>query len=140
MTLAELGLTPTQYAECESLDRTYVDSWLASLASTPNVKNPAGWFLAGIRTGRLPGEQADTSRTTKVRLAETWIRNAGHYEPSEQALLDALFGEHGRLKTWADDQALRDRMVKLWEAEHPRGVAADTAQLERAQRWKAQHA
>lgn len=56
----------------------------------------------------------------KARLAETWIRNAGAYAPTEQSLLDALFDEHGPLKAWAHDQHLRDRMLAVYRTERPR--------------------
>jgi hypothetical protein len=87
-------------------------------------------------------EQADERHTiaatdtmekrVKTRLAETWMRNAGLYCPTRDDALDELFGDHGSLKTWADDQALRAHMGDLWEHEHPRAEQAEAESRARA--------
>lgn len=84
--------------------------------------------------GRKVTVTTEVSVERQIHLAENWIRNAGLYEPSREALVDALFGEHGRLKAWKDDEALVERMVSFWEQEQPRGVRADEEKLARAQR------
>lgn len=112
MNLAELGLTPTQHAELETHDPNLIEAWLNEIPTT--ARSPAGWFLAGIRTGRLPGEATEADRARAVRLAETWIRNAGHHEPTEESLLAALFDHGARLHPWHNDQQLRQRMTNLW--------------------------
>lgn len=121
MTISELGLTPTQLAELDNLDDGYVQAWLEALTVAKGIKNPTGWFLAGIRSGRHPADPpTDTTRDKQALLAETWIRNAGLYLPTEAELLDALFGPHGRLKAWASDDVLRTRMENLWQHERTR--------------------
>jgi hypothetical protein len=122
--LADLRLTPTQRAEVDQHEPAYIQAWLTEL-QTANAKTPAAWFLAGIRTGRLPGEHPDAEQARQTRLAETWIRNAGGYEPDEQSLLEGLFGEHGRLHPWADNQQLRNRMLELYRQERPRFQQAE---------------
>ena len=84
-------------------------------------------------------EPADLGRLE--RLAGTWIRNAGLYEPADRgdpdesaSLEDAIFGEHGPLRAFGEDHALRRRMVGLWRAERPRAARADRELLERAER------
>lgn len=139
--LAELGLTPTQYAEVEAHDPEHIDAWLHALDQLPRtVKSPTGWFLAGIRTGGRPGDSTDAERTKQVHLAERYLANAGIYEPSEEAILDALFGDHGRLKQWAHDQQIRTHFAELWARERPRAERAEREQLKRAERWVAAHA
>lgn len=88
------------------------------------------------RTLHLPNPD-DHDKDRQIRLAETYIRNAALYLPSETELEDDLFGPHGRLKQWAADTALRDRMLELWRAQQPRVETAERQTLERAERWKA---
>lgn len=85
---------------------------------------------------RPTAENAGPERDKAIRLAETWIRNAGLYEPTPMSLLAALFEDQGRLKPWQDDVDLQRRMVDLWRKEAPRGEKAESAMLERAARWK----
>jgi hypothetical protein len=73
-----------------------------------------GWFLAGVRSGNLPGAVPEPERLTGIRLAESYIRNAGLYLPTEAELLDELFGRHGSLRAFADDGELRARMLECW--------------------------
>jgi hypothetical protein len=127
--LADLGLTPTQHAEVAQHDPDYVQAWLDQLEAA-KAKTPVAWFLSGIRSGRLPGEpNTDAEKAKQVRLAETYVRNAGLYESSADYLLDGLFGERGRLRPWADDQVLRQRIADLWEHEQER-VRRSEAELE----------
>ena len=123
---------PTQYREVEDTDPDLVAAWLHQLDTTTGVRLPAAWFLAAIRTGHMPGETTTDDKAKATRLASTWIRNAGQYEPTQQSLLAALFDQSGRLHPWANDTTLRTQMVELWNNEHPRGQRADQEQLERA--------
>lgn len=140
-TVAELGLTPTQHAELEKHPPDYVQAWLEQLDSTPDVKNRTGWFLAGIRSGRHPGQDDNQERARQAHLAETYIRNAGLYDPTPADLQDDLFGPNGRLRAWQDDQ-LKARMTDLYNAEQPRAQQAHRDATARAEKWKAarQHA
>lgn len=71
-------------------------------------------------------------RGAKVSAAERWVRNAGYHLTSEGELLDALFGDHGLLRDWRADVALKARMVDLWGRERPRGIALEQMQAELA--------
>lgn len=144
MNLTDLQLTPGQTLELETHAPEYIDAWLEATEAQGNtLKSPTGWFLAGIRSGRDPGDPSakrDATREKAIELAERETRNALLYCPTRTDYLDAVFGQHGRLKAWADDQPLQQRLVDLWEHEHPRGVQADKALAARGQRYQAQHA
>jgi hypothetical protein len=79
---------------------------------------------------------ADPGRERQIHLAERYIANAGCFLPTEAELLDELFGYHGRLKAWADDEPLRRRMVDAWQAARPAAERTEREQLERAHRWR----
>lgn len=136
-TIAELGLTPTQMAELEQHDQGYVTAWLEALDSTPQVKNRTGWFLAGIRSNRHPGQDDNQEKARQIHLATVYIDNAGLYLPTEAEVIDHFQGPHGRLRQWADDQRLSDRLVELWRSEQPRAEQATRDTTARAEKWKA---
>lgn len=69
----------------------------------------------------------DRERDQATHLAEIYITNAGLYIPTEADVLDDTFGPHGRLRQWADDQALRDRIVDHWSNQHDRAERSETA-------------
>lgn len=41
------------------------------------------------------------------------------FNPDEASLLDDLFGQHGALKAWHDDEQIRERMAALWQSLQP---------------------
>lgn len=135
--LSELDLTIGQLHDIQDADPEIVQQWLDALDTKTGLKNPAGWFYAGIKTGRPPGQKTDAARAKAVHLAETYIRNASLYNPDEASILDDLFGPFGRLKQWADDETLRDRMADLWQAQQPRAAHAEQDRLARAARHRA---
>lgn len=144
MTLADLGLTPTQQAEADQADPQLVTAWLEATAANTAVKNRAAWFLAGIRTRRPPQDTTDTGKARQVQLAEIYIDNAGLYLPTEDEILAELFSGHKEkgtydLKPWTDDQPLRDRLAARWQAQQPRAQQADAEKIARAEHWKAAH-
>ena len=47
------------------------------------------------------------------------MRAAGLFLPSEEQVLDELFGHNGILESWADSDVLRERFVGLWEELRP---------------------
>lgn len=69
----------------------------------------------------------DRERDQAIRLAELYITNAGLYIPTEQDLLDDTFGPHGRLRQWADDQPLRERILDHWRQQADRAERAEAA-------------
>jgi hypothetical protein len=72
-----------------------------------------------------------------ISRAEQWMRAAGKHFDREDEILDALFGDFGRLKTWRDDEPLRQQMVKLWHEVRPEGELIEAQAIERAEHWKA---
>jgi hypothetical protein len=130
VSLEELGLTPLQLAEVSDLDEALADAWLDALS--PAVRNPAAWFLAGVRSGAPPHSDKHVDRARNTHLAERFIATAGLFMP-ESELLDELFGARGRLRTWPE---LRARMVDAWQAHQPQAELVDVERAERAARWK----
>ena len=53
-------------------------------------------------------------RELQIHLAERFIANAGWGLPTEAELVDELFGRHGKLRAWAGDEPLVNRMVDAW--------------------------
>jgi hypothetical protein len=100
----------------------------------------SGWAVWKSRIQTVtstPDVTVETSNRPKlVKLAEAWIRQAGGHLDRAEELQDALFGHHGSLKAWADDQILVDRMVALWYEQRPRFV---TTELE-AEKRQREHA
>lgn len=97
--------------------RSTLDGWAAGRITSP-------WaFLRStmrkLEQHRPVPEAAGPERDTAIRLAETWIRNAGLHAPLDQAL-DELYGDRGRLRPWQDDHALHTRIVALWHNQQPR--------------------
>jgi len=108
--LAELGLTPAQIHEVEETDDDLVTMWLAATASARGLKSPAGYFLAGIRSGQSPTNDADA----RVRLARIRLRNLAHLFPTEDEALEEIFGQRGPLQHRAGDQVLRSEFAAIW--------------------------
>jgi hypothetical protein len=114
--LHELGLTPTQLAELRDADQALVTAWLEATSKLAGeLKRPAGYLLAGVRSGEPPAAQVDRERELQVHLAERFIVNAGWLLPTEAELVDELFGRHGKLRAWAGDELLVSRMVDTWK-------------------------
>jgi hypothetical protein len=130
VSLDELGLTPLQLAEVSELDEALADAWLDAL--TPAVRNPAAWFLAGVRSGAPPHADKDVDRARNTHLAERLIATAGLFMP-ESELVDELFGARGRLRAWPE---LRARMLDAWQTHQPQAELVDVERSERAARWR----
>ena len=113
--LHTLGLTPAQLAELRDADQALVTAWLEATGKLAGeLKRPAGYLLAGVRSGELPAAQVDRERELQIHLAERFIANAGWGLPTEAELVDELFGRHGKLRAWAGDELLVARMVDAW--------------------------
>ena len=137
--LCELDLTIRQLQDIQDADPEIVQQWLDALDTKTGLNNPAGWFYSGIQSGKPPGHKTDTTKAKAVELAESYIRNASHYNPAETSLLDDLLGEHGKLHAWENDRNLRERMLTLYRREQPRGQQADLERDQRAERWRTQN-
>jgi hypothetical protein len=132
--IKDLGLTIKQHDEVLHADPLLVSAWLDRI-DDPAITNPVGWFLTGIRSGIFPYQLADQDRATAIRQAERWITQAGLFIPDESNLLHELFdAPAAKLRGYADEQPLRDKMVTLWRLERPRGVKVEQEALERAAR------
>jgi len=98
---------------------------VANRHAAGQVNNPWPFLTTSLeRATQIPEDVRatdKTSRSAKVRIAEQWIRNAGIHFDRETEIQDELFGYHGILNAWADDQPLRDRLTQLWRDERPRG-------------------
>jgi len=74
----------------------------------------------------------ERDRDKAISRAEQWVRSAGQHFDRDEEILEELFGEFGRLKTWREDDPLKVRMVALWGEVRPRGEAIDEQAEERA--------
>lgn len=83
---------------------------------------------------RADAQPVSLSNDSRVRLAETWIRNAGLYCPTEADAADALFSPSGLLA--GQDATHGDRMRALWRTEQPRAQQSAIDLEKRAARWK----
>lgn len=92
LTLDDLGLTPKQFAETELADPQLVSAWLEAAGLNTGLKSPAGWFLAGLRSGQPPADLDDARRRRAVSNAEALVRNVGHAVPDVEELVASLFG------------------------------------------------
>jgi len=139
--LEDLGLMSFQLAEVEQEDDAMVVAWLEA-ASAPNVRNPGGFFLAGIRSGRLPlGGSTPTpdeqAHPRKILLAEGWIKSTGLFFDRPGEILIDLFDNPGALLHHArEDETLRKRMLRLWAQERPRGIEIEQQAEEHAARQR----
>jgi hypothetical protein len=123
MELEDLALTPPARAELEAYPDELVQAWLQAVSRSHGIRSPAGFFLAGVRSGNMPGDLADERRSKAVYLAELWLRNVGHVIPSELELERVLFGPRQRLEPWAADDELRRRMLELWRSLRPAPIS-----------------
>lgn len=78
----------------------------------------------------------ERDRVKAVARAEQWIRATGQHFDREEEVLEELFGEFGRLKTWREDEPLKVRMLALWGEVRPKGELIAKQELERAVQWR----
>ncbi len=104
----------------------------------------SGWAVLRHRVVELaePRSTATASdtkdRDRKIRQAEQWMRTGGLHIPTEDELLDELFGSRGLLEPWHADATLRQRMLNLWREQRPTGEQLDLEQEERLDKWRQQ--
>ncbi len=77
----------------------------------------------------------ESERARRIAQAEEWVRNAGLLFVSEAEVEDELFGERGRLRTWADD-VVRERLLTLWREQRPTGEQIEREELGRAENYR----
>lgn len=104
------------------------------------IHSPWGFVLQELRRHDTQRQERpeDTGRDREkaILLVEIHTRNAGLNIPTEAEYLDDVFGTHGRLKPWATDLTLRDRMLNLYRQERARAVAGELEQRDRADKFK----
>jgi hypothetical protein len=81
-----------------------------------------------------------TQRNRAIANAEQWIRTAGLHLDRASELEDDLFGDLGRLRAWASDTTLRQRMLTLWDDLRATAVQVERDQEQRLHEWSAQRA
>lgn len=105
----------------------------------------SGWAVlrAHIVSAAAPTSSVtatDTSeREKRIAQAEQWLRACGPHYDRESEAEDELFGDRGLLKPWADDEALKARMLSAWREQRPRGEQIEREQAEADERWAASH-
>jgi hypothetical protein len=134
------GTTPgaALYTELEQL---YAKAREAADAHTAGrIHSPWGFLQAELRrhdqARHERPQDTDRDREQAIRLTETYIRNAALYIPTEDELTDEIFGDRGRLKPWADDHTLRERMLDHWRAQQPRAKQSIDEAEARAAKFK----
>jgi hypothetical protein len=90
----------------------------------------SGWAVTLAELRRVESSGARTAsgkveRGQRVAQAEEWVRHAGLHFDREDEVVDELFGERGRLKTWTDEEALRAQLLRLWREQRPSGERVD---------------
>jgi hypothetical protein len=113
MELEDLGLTPGQLAETRAAGEDLVGAWLEATRAQPRLERPAGFFLAGLRSGVAPAAQVDASERQAIHLAEVRVRNLWHVYPSRSEMLADVFERGGPLYRH-DTPELRELMVSYW--------------------------
>jgi hypothetical protein len=119
----------------------------AEMAAGRDIRS--GWAILKSRLDRAAaqpgseitaedtGRKAKVEREKRIRNAERWIRNAGIHFDRAREVEDELFGDVGKLRAYAEDDQLRQRLLDLWRQERPRGVRTEVEAAQRAERWKA---
>ena len=116
MNLDQLGLTPSQQTELTTHDPNLVTSWLTAVAAARGLRSPAGWFLAGVRSGNMPSVQLGAAEQQAVRRAEARVRNIGYCLLTERELLDELYGRGGPLEHYPNLN--REQLLAQWRETH----------------------
>jgi hypothetical protein len=102
----------------------------------------SGWAVLRHRLEAATEARSDVrvtapdEREARLAAAEVWMRHAGLHVASEGEVLDELFGERGRLRAWASDDALQLRLLELWRRVRPEGEQIEREELERAEHHK----
>lgn len=90
-TLDSLALTPKQQAELASVEAGLLEAWLSALDSSPDVRSPVGFVLAGVRSGVAPAAADDARARSATLRAERTVRNLGATIADEAELIAILF-------------------------------------------------
>jgi hypothetical protein len=127
----ELPHAEAEAAVVEAFKRTpqaVIDAIEQIAASKRQGMVRSGWAVLRVHVAKM----AQTSiasvivsdadeRARRVANAHAWLRNAGIHFDRESEIEDALFGERGALRAWADDRELVASMLALWRELRPEG-------------------
>lgn len=96
----------------------------------------------GSKALRETTADVGVDKAKAITRAEQWIRATGKHFDRASEVLDVLFVAPGErsgpvLGAWADDEALRERMLTLWREVRPEGELIAEQAEERAARWMA---
>lgn len=86
---------------------------------------------------------ATAGRAKAVDRAKQWIANAGIHLDRQADIEAELFGDdytRGRLDAHRHDDKLRADLIAYWQEQRPRGIAAEQAHLEWAEKCKTDRA
>ena len=120
--LSELELTLAQRQDIQDPDPEIVEQWLDALTPKPASKTPQV-VCPGIKPVKHQA-RPDPAKAKAIHLAESYIRNAGMYNPDEASLLDDLFGPSDASKNGPTTKPPR-RMADLWRTQQPRAAHAE---------------
>lgn len=109
------------------------------------VHSPWAVLAVHVEGATRPLEEATASDTSDrdktIRRAEQWLRASGKHFDRWAEVAEVLFvtgwSDKGTgLAAWAKDEALRERMAKLWREVRPEGELVSEQAEERARRWE----
>lgn len=106
----------------------------------------SGWAILRTRLEQRAQPVRDVhvkgvdERARRISQAEQWLRTCGIHFDRDSEVEDELFGDRGLLRAWADDIALKGRMLTAWRTEHrPTGEQLEHDADERAEQWITSH-
>jgi len=98
-----------------------------------NIKEDTGPHSQSGRSS----DSWDSDRAGRVKRAEQWLRNAGlHYDRWELVYAELFEDADARLRSWADDEHLVERMRRTWQELRPAAMQVEVEAEGRAKRWK----
>lgn len=110
-----------------------------------NGQARSGWAVLRHRVAKI--EAISQRRNASVSLgpnrdkaharADQYMRAAGLYLPSEEEVIEELFGERGQLEAFPE---LQQDMLDLWEELRPKAERAEREAIERGLHYRAKQA
>lgn len=88
----------------------------------------SGWAILAHELAQKPAQITATDnaeRAKQIRLVEKWLTTTGGHIDTEAELVDAVFGPHGRLYLWNEDEQLIAHITELWHEQRPRFAKAE---------------
>jgi hypothetical protein len=79
----------------------------------------------------------ESSREKAIVRAESWLRVAGLHFDREQEVAAHLYGHHGPLEHFPEDEVLQLQMLSLWRKLRPEGERGEAEAQDRADKLRA---